>query len=54
MEAPISTNLYDHSSLATEFNPALKWLGNRVAEDAEVLTETETDDEIDNDEIEEW
>lgn len=54
MDAPIGTNLHDHSILATEFNPALKWLGHRVAEDAEVLSEAEPDDEIDNDEIEEW
>ncbi|KAH6799301.1 RADIATION SENSITIVE 17 [Perilla frutescens var. frutescens] len=58
-EAPVSTSSYNHSILATEFNPALKWLGHRVAADAEVNFAKDDcygmslDDEIDNDEIEE-
>lgn len=67
VDALTLTSFYDHSVLATEFNPALKWLGHRVAADAEgheVLNEVNYDeddwhnmsfdDEIDNDEIEEW
>ncbi|XP_057804748.1 cell cycle checkpoint protein RAD17-like isoform X2 [Salvia miltiorrhiza] len=64
VDAPISASLYSHSTLATEYNPALKWLGHRVAADAEVLNEVNfaedyccdmsLDDEVDDDEIEEW
>ncbi|KAL8549900.1 hypothetical protein ACS0TY_008659 [Phlomoides rotata] len=61
MDAHISTRLSNHSVLATEFKPALKWLGHRVqnegklAEDEayEGLSLHDKDDEID-DEIEEW
>ncbi|KAL1566642.1 cell cycle checkpoint protein RAD17 isoform X1 [Salvia divinorum] len=60
VDDPTSLSLYSHSTLATEFNPALKWLGHRVAADAEVnFAEDDcygmsVDDEVDDDEIEEW
>lgn len=64
VDDPTSASLYSHSTLATEFNPALKWLGHRVAADHQVLDEVSfgeddcdgmsVDDEVDDDEIEEW
>lgn len=70
IDAHTSTRLFNHSVLATEFKPALKWLGHRVLEDTDghkVLnkvnfTEDEChgmslddkDREVDIDEIEEW
>lgn len=63
VDAPTSAGLYSHATLATEFNPALKWLGHRVAADAEgheVLDEVNFAEDdcygmsLDDDEIEEW
>lgn len=61
MDAHTSTKLANHSVLATEYKPALKWLGQRVqnednlAEDEEYqgMSLDDKDDEMD-DEIEEW
>ncbi|XP_042042383.1 cell cycle checkpoint protein RAD17-like isoform X2 [Salvia splendens] len=61
VDDPTSASLYSRITLATEFNPALKWLGHRVAADHQVLDEVSfdedgmgVDDELDDDEIEEW
>ncbi|KAK6154027.1 hypothetical protein DH2020_013666 [Rehmannia glutinosa] len=65
-DAHISIKLNNHSVFATEFKPALKWLGDRVLEDTEgheVLNSEDEyhdmnlddkDNEIDDDEIEDW
>lgn len=67
VDAPSHSSFCEYSVLATEFNPALKWLGHRVAADAEgreILNKVDyaeddckgmsIDEEIDDDEIEEW
>lgn len=58
IDADTSTRLSNHSVLATEFKPALRWLGHRVHNERKLAEDEEYQGmslgDKDDDEIEEW